>query len=131
MLGVSVLTGGPHRRDGDPFVGLLGYGAHESEDLVRNDLPLQLDTEPSPERTRIVTKRGETLATVYDQNRVELDSLKDVSLVMRKSIVAIEDYRFFQHGALDIQGTLRALIANQSSGEWSRAARRSPSSWSR
>jgi membrane peptidoglycan carboxypeptidase len=117
MLGVSVLTGVLIAGMAIPFVGLLGYGAHESEDLVRNELPLQLDTEPSPERTRIITKRGETLATVYDQNRVELDSLKDVSLVMRKSIVAIEDFRFFQHGALDIQGTLRALIANQSSGD--------------
>ena len=32
---------------------------------------------------------------------------------MRKSIVAIEDYRFYQHGALDLKGTLRAFITNQ------------------
>ena len=35
---------------------------------------------------------------------------------MVKSIVAIEDYRFYQHGALDLKGTLRALITNQASG---------------
>ena len=27
--------------------------------------------------------------------------------------VAIEDYRFYQHGAIDLKGTLRALITNQ------------------
>ena len=35
---------------------------------------------------------------------------------MRKAIVAIEDYRFYQHGALDLKGTLRALVTNQASG---------------
>ena len=34
---------------------------------------------------------------------------------MVKSIVAIEDYRYYQHGALDLKGTLRALITNQAS----------------
>ena len=116
MLGVSALTGVLLAGMAIPFAGLLGYSAHESKDLVLNELPLQLDTEPSPERTRILTARGGHLATLYDQNRVELDSLEDISPVMRESIVAIEDSRFFQHGALDLQGTLRALIANQSSG---------------
>ena len=32
---------------------------------------------------------------------------------MRRSIVAIEDYRFYQHGALDLKGTLRAFLTNQ------------------
>ena len=35
---------------------------------------------------------------------------------MVKAIVAIEDYRFYQHGALDLKGTLRALVTNQASG---------------
>ena len=35
---------------------------------------------------------------------------------MRKAIVAIEDYRFYQHGALDLKGTLRAFVTNQASG---------------
>ena len=32
---------------------------------------------------------------------------------MQKAIVAIEDYRFYQHGALDLKGTLRAFVNNQ------------------
>ncbi|MGH3357128.1 MAG: transglycosylase domain-containing protein, partial [Nocardioidaceae bacterium] len=117
IIGVSVLTGVLLAGLAIPFAGLIGYTAHESEDLVVNDLPLKLDDEPSPERTRILTARGKNLATLYDQNRVQLDSLEDISPIMRKAIVAIEDYRFFNHGALDVKGTLRALIANQSSGE--------------
>ena len=35
---------------------------------------------------------------------------------MVKSIVSIEDYRYYQHGALDLKGTLRALVTNQASG---------------
>ncbi|HEX2175674.1 MAG TPA: transglycosylase domain-containing protein, partial [Nocardioidaceae bacterium] len=117
MLGVSVLTGVLLAGLAIPFAGLLGYGAHESEEIVLNDLPLQLETEPSAERSQILTSRGKKLATLYDQNRVELDSLDEIAPIMRKAIVAIEDSRFYQHGALDIQGTLRALVANQSSGE--------------
>src|SRR3546814_20507332 len=35
---------------------------------------------------------------------------------MRQAIIAIEDYRFYQHGALDLKGTLRAFVTNQASG---------------
>ena len=48
---------------------------------------------------------------------------------MQKAIVAIEDDRFYEHGALDAKGTLRALLRNQSSGGGrSRVVRASPSS---
>jgi membrane peptidoglycan carboxypeptidase len=36
---------------------------------------------------------------------------------MRKAIVAIEDSRFYDHGALDLKGTLRAMLRNQTEGE--------------
>ena len=36
--------------------------------------------------------------------------------MMVKAIVAIEDYRFYQHGALDLKGTLRAFVTNQANG---------------
>ena len=35
---------------------------------------------------------------------------------MVKAIVSIEDYRFYEHGALDLRGTLRALVTNQAQG---------------
>ena len=35
-----------------------------------------------------------------------------ISPVMRQAIVAIEDNRFWQEGALDLKGTMRALVNN-------------------
>ena len=35
---------------------------------------------------------------------------------MKSAIIAIEDYRFYEHGALDLKGTLRAFVNNQTSG---------------
>ena len=43
--------------------------------------------------------------------------LKNVSPYMQKAIVAIEDSRFYEHGAVDLKGVLRALNKNvQNSG---------------
>ena len=39
-----------------------------------------------------------------------------ISRPMVKAIVAIEDYRFYDHGALDLKGTVRAFVTNQANG---------------
>ena len=94
-----------------------------------DNLPEELTTEPLAQRTRVLAADGSLLATWYDQNRVNVP-LDKVSLIMRKAIVAIEDYRFYEHGALDLKGTLRAFVTNQANSGVVRAARRSPSRWS-
>src|SRR5687767_8254415 len=35
---------------------------------------------------------------------------------MKQAMVAIEDARFYEHGGVDIQGTLRALVTNLAAG---------------
>ena len=40
--------------------------------------------------------------------------LSDVAPVMRKAVIAIEDSRFYDHGGIDLRGTVRALVNNQS-----------------
>jgi membrane peptidoglycan carboxypeptidase len=97
-----------------PFAGLAGVGARNLSRSV-DDLPAELKTEALPQKTQIVDAKGNTIASIYDENRVNV-SLSQVSRIMVKSIVSIEDYRFYQHGALDLKGTLRALITNQASG---------------
>jgi membrane peptidoglycan carboxypeptidase len=96
-----------------PFAGALGLGARTVADSM-DELPEELTTEPLAQRTRVLAADGSLLAAWYDQNRVNV-SLDKVSMIMRKSIIAIEDYRFYQHGALDLKGTLRAFITNQAS----------------
>jgi len=96
-----------------PFVGAIGYGASATNRSMQN-LPAELKAEPLAQRTRVLGRNGEYLATFYDQNRINV-SLKRVAPIMKRAIVAIEDYRFYQHGALDLKGTLRAFVNNQTS----------------
>ncbi|HEX4190989.1 MAG TPA: transglycosylase domain-containing protein [Marmoricola sp.] len=94
-----------------PFAGALGVGAKSLSKSVKN-LPEKLVTAPLSQRTRVLDSQGHVLATFYDQNRVNVP-LAQVAPIMRKAIVAIEDYRFYQHGAIDVKGTLRAFVNNK------------------
>src|SRR4051794_27405427 len=94
-----------------PFAGVLGVGARQVAQAMDN-LPAELQTDPLPQKTKLLDADGETIATLYDENRVNV-SLDQVSRIMVKAIVAIEDYRYYEHGALDLKGTVRALITNQ------------------
>ena len=73
-----------------------------------------------PQRSEILDANGRLLAYVYGVNggpgasSAGIDrqpvSYSQISPVMLQAIVAIEDNRFWQEGALDVKGTLRALI---------------------
>ncbi|HZJ05464.1 MAG TPA: transglycosylase domain-containing protein, partial [Nocardioidaceae bacterium] len=96
-----------------PFAGMAGLGARSVAESMDN-LPADLEAEPLAERTRMLDTKGNVVATFYDQNRVNV-RLTEVAPIMRKAIIAIEDYRFYEHGALDLKGTLRAFVTNQAS----------------
>src|SRR3954467_1185583 len=94
-----------------PFAAVTGLSARSAAENM-DKLPSDLAAAPLAQRTRILGRDGAVLATLYDQNRVNVP-LSRVAPVMRKAIIAIEDYRFYQHGALDLRGTLRAFVTNQ------------------
>lgn len=94
-----------------PVVGALGWGARAAEQSM-DQLPEELEAEPLAQRSRVLDRNGNLLATLYDENRVNVP-LRRVAPVMQRAIVAIEDYRFYEHGALDLRGTLRAFVNNQ------------------
>jgi len=58
-------------------------------------------------------RTGKVLAYYYPRgiDRVPVTYSK-IAPVMRNAIVAIEDSRFYQHGAIDFRGTVRALVNN-------------------
>ncbi len=114
MVAVSAILGVVVAGLAIPFAGVVGIGTRNMADSM-NDLPASLETETLAQRTRILAVDGTTIATLYDENRVNV-SLKQVSRVMREAIVSIEDYRFYQHGALDLKGTLRAFVTNKAVG---------------
>ncbi|HET6563082.1 MAG TPA: penicillin-binding protein [Marmoricola sp.] len=113
MVGVAALMGALVAGLAIPFAAVAGFAARNVADTM-DELPTELTAEPLAQRTRVLAADGSLLATWYRQNRVNVP-LNEVSLAMRKAIVAIEDYRFYQHGALDLKGTLRAFITNQAS----------------
>ena len=96
-----------------PFAGVLGLAAR---DVARgmDNLPKELQTEALPQKTRIIDANGNVIASIYDENRINVP-LHQISRTMVKAIVSIEDSRFYEHGALDLKGTLRALITNEAS----------------
>jgi membrane peptidoglycan carboxypeptidase len=115
FFGVSVLSGALAAGLVIPFAGFAGRGAEKFASTV-DDLPRELEVDPVAVRSRILAADGSLLATLYEQNRVPV-SLGQVAPIMQKAIVAIEDSRFYEHGALDLKGTLRAMIRNQTEGE--------------
>jgi penicillin-binding protein 1A len=70
-----------------------------------------------PERSIIYAADGSELATVYlDENR-RVVKLENVAQVARDAVLAIEDAEFYEHGALDFPGMVRAAVTNLVSGE--------------
>ncbi|GAA1113165.1 transglycosylase domain-containing protein [Kribbella jejuensis] len=114
FLGVSVLSGALAAGLAIPFAGLAGFTTQKTSTTLQ-DLPQQFDEVPLKQKSTILAADGTVIATLAEQNRVPV-KLKDVAPIMQKAIVAIEDDRFYEHGALDLKGTLRALVQNQSSG---------------
>lgn len=120
FLGVSVLAGAVLAGIALPAVGALGLAAKGSVESF-DALPASLKTPPLSQRTTILDAKGGTIATVYSRDRTVVP-LKDMSPYMQKAIVAIEDSRFYEHGAVDLKGVLRALNKNARSGEVSEGA---------
>ena len=56
------------------------------------------------------------LASFYDQNRVEV-GWEQINQYVKDAAVASEDPRFFEHGGIDMQGTLRAMVTTATGRE--------------
>ena len=114
MMAVAAVLGVVVAGIAIPFAGVIGISARNVSRGMDN-LPASLETGPLPQRTRIVDANGKLITTLYDENRVS-EPLSKISRVMLQAIVSIEDYRFYQHGAIDLKGTLRALLTNSANG---------------
>ncbi len=69
----------------------------------------------APEITTITDANGDPMAWLYDQRRTSVEEW-EISRDMKNAIVSIEDRRFWDHSGVDWQGTLRAALANLTSG---------------
>ncbi|MET0931424.1 MAG: transglycosylase domain-containing protein, partial [Aeromicrobium sp.] len=80
------------------------------------DLPLTLEDVPNAQTSRLLASDGTLIAYFYSENRQDVP-LADISTSMQDAMLSIEDARFYEHGALDLKGTLRALVNNASEGQ--------------
>ncbi|MFE7953155.1 transglycosylase domain-containing protein [Streptomyces sp. NPDC057426] len=120
FLGVSVLSGAVLAGIALPAAGALGLAAKGTVEGF-DEIPSNLKTPPLSQRTTILDSEGGTLATVYSRDR-KVVPLEKISPYMQKAIVAIEDSRFYEHGAIDLKGVLRAINRNAQSGGVSEGA---------
>lgn len=120
FLGVSVLSGAVLAGIALPAVGALGLAAKGTVEGF-DEIPANLKTPPLSQRTTILDSEGGQIATVYSRDRTVVP-LKDISPYMQQAIIAIEDARFYEHGAIDLKGVLRALNKNAQSGGVSEGA---------
>jgi len=108
FLLVSVLAGVLVATLAIPAVALTGYASSKVSDQLQ-DLPAHLETPPQPQRTTFYLANKQPFAVFYDENRV-IVHLDQIAPVMQKAQVAIEDDRFYSHGALDLKALLKAVL---------------------
>ena len=83
----------------------------EKEDSQKNSA----DLSSAMERVRRVYHFKESLEAKVD--RKQFVSSNDIPDMMKKAIVATEDRRFYDHGALDLVSVTRALVTNYMAGQ--------------
>jgi membrane peptidoglycan carboxypeptidase len=128
---VSVLTSGPLRKIGVagrlallavisgvlaaalvvPAVGVAGMAVRNAANKFNTLSTPELGQ--LPVRSQILDDHGKLLAYYYPRgiDRVPV-TYAQIAPVMSTAIVAIEDSRFWEHGAIDFKGTVRAVVNN-------------------
>jgi membrane peptidoglycan carboxypeptidase len=94
-----------------PVFGLAGIAARDVANTF-DTLPVGTVGTP-PSRSVIYTSDGNVITYLYPNHIYRIPvTYSQIAPVMRDAIVSIEDSSFFQQGALDPRGTLRALLHN-------------------
>ena len=97
-----------------PLVAGAGVLAKTASQDFEN-LPSVLVQPLLPQQTKIVTADGKLLATIYSQNR-QYVPISQISQLLQKAVVSIEDSRFYEHNGVDLRGLARALVSNAQGG---------------
>ncbi|MGO4859561.1 transglycosylase domain-containing protein [Arthrobacter sp. 2MCAF14] len=110
FLGVSAVCGMLVAGLMVPAAAVAGITANGSVQFF-NGMPSELTVAPAGQVTRVLAADGSQIATLFNENRTQVP-LEQMSPNIKNAIVAIEDYRFYEHGGIDPTGILRALVTN-------------------
>ncbi|MFI9269659.1 transglycosylase domain-containing protein [Kitasatospora sp. NPDC052896] len=120
FLGISILSGILLAGLALPAIGALGVAAKTGAEGF-DSIPDDFKTPTLSQASFIYDAKGNQIAKVFDRDRTILTK-DQMSPIMRQAQVDIEDNRFFQHGAIDPKGVLRAIGKNASSDSASQGA---------
>ncbi|HLS73212.1 MAG TPA: transglycosylase domain-containing protein, partial [Actinomycetaceae bacterium] len=98
-----------------PAVGSVGAVGNATTDLF-DDLPTELEIDEPSEQSIMLDADGNMMATFFAENRI-IVGYDEISQHMKDAVVAIEDHRFYDHGGVDPEGIMRALVRNVSSDD--------------
>ncbi|WP_146360691.1 transglycosylase domain-containing protein [Arthrobacter yangruifuii] len=96
-----------------PVAAAAGTAASGSIEFF-DELPSELERGSLATPSKILANDGSLIATVYEENRQPV-ALDQVSPHMVDAILAIEDDRYYEHGGVDLQGIVSALVSNATS----------------
>jgi membrane peptidoglycan carboxypeptidase len=97
-----------------PWVIGPGLAARSSANLL-SPLPSELAENTLVSNTVVRAADGMVITYFYRNNRTPVAD-DQIAPVMKQALVDIEDSRFYEHGGLDVEGTLRALARNVAAG---------------
>jgi penicillin-binding protein 1A len=93
----------------------LAFGAaFAATPLDLPDLSAMVDYRPKTP-LRVFSSEG-VLIGEFGQERREFMAIKDIPLIQKQALLAIEDSRFYEHGGVDFKGVARAVIADLTGG---------------
>lgn len=118
FVGMSAVAGILVTAAVTPALALTGITASSTINMFEN-LPSYLEIDALAEKSNIYAVASDgspvKLASFYDQNR-ERVGWDEVSQNLKDAAVAGEDPRFYEHGGIDLQGTVRAVAVTASGG---------------
>ena len=111
LIGLAVAGGALTAALALPVVGEFGLTVRNAATKFNTMSTPELGNIPT--RSELLDRKGHVLAYYYARgiDRVPV-TFSQIAPDMRHAIVAIEDSRFYQHGAIDFRGTVRALVNN-------------------
>lgn len=118
FLGMSVIAAILAAASITPAIAVSGLTANSTLGIFDN-LPTYLEIGELAQKSSIYATDTEgkpvLLASFYAQNREDV-SLNDVSPFVVNAAIASEDPRFYEHGGIDLYGTVRAIASNALTG---------------
>lgn len=118
FIGMSVVAGILVTAAVTPALALSGMAASNTINVFEN-MPDYLSIDQLAQKSNIYAKQADgtpvLLASFYEQNRVEVSS-DAISQFAKDAAVTGEDPRFFDHGGIDLQGTVSGAVTTLAGG---------------